>query len=461
MLASGTRKSVRWRTRLTSATAAFALILVGFVAPATALAADYTNAVISLTKTPSAADATTAAQGTVFNWVLQVACDYTDDACVNATVTDVIPADFDYVGPVSVQGLTAYTASVSAKTVTVQFSQALSTTLGAAVGLKDSATISIPVKLADKDYQSNGQVFTNSATASAVNAPKVSSTGQVTASIPLNLSTAVAKSYDPVSNLALSGQHTTLTVSGTNTSNSLVDTLTVQDPIDPTASPNPFQSPLQVSGTPTATWPLGAATAVFSVYDLSAGAWVDAPEVTAPGTLVPPSSVDPSDIGGMRVVYSSPTPTIAKRALANLTVDVVTTAAASGITSTKTINNNARVTTSYGAQTSPNADKTATYELQPVQAEVSASKKFTDSELATVPYGVVDKTATTATLKASNSGTTSLAELTLNEPVDPADLSATNPFAPAHTGGGLLLTGLGSGDLASGRHCSKDHLLLC
>lgn len=380
--------------------------------------------------------------GEVFDWKLTVACDFTDDACVDATVVDHIPSDFEITGGVTVDGVADVTSTVSGNTVTVVFAQALSTTQGAATGLRGTATISIPVRLVNLDYQDDGKVFVNEATATAANSAEATAEGQVTAAVDLSLKAGATKSYNPESNLALAGEQTTLTLTATNNSNSEVDTLTVQDPADPGAAPNPFQSPLRISGDPTVTWPAGATSAVYSVYDVSSGGWVAASPVDAPGALTAPAGVSPADIGGIRIVYSSTTGSIDRGASTTVAIDVVNTADAAGITVPTPFPNTVRATVGLDDETSPHADASKTYTLNPLRPAVSADKEFVDDELATVPYGSSDKTHTTANLTATNTGTTPLSSLTINEPENPADLTPANPFAPAHPGDGLLLSGI-------------------
>lgn len=395
------------------------------------------------------ANATVVGPGDTFNWDIEVGCSVLDDECVNAVLTDTIPAQFIPPAPGDILltpalSATERTITVSGQTVTVAFTQNLASPVGQKGLTNGTVTVTIPVTVrSDLDYTPTPVTVTNTSQMVADNAPMVPSSASVDVVVPLELATAPSKSFSPASNIAVAGLATQLTLGGTNTSNAAVSSLTIQDPVTPSSAGNIFRTALELQSLASASWPAGATSAVVSLWDssLAVPAWVDAPPVTAPGTLALPAGVDPADAGGIRVVFSSgSSATIPRNASAGLVLDLENR---TGVTAA-TYPNTAQSAVVRGTENA-SGQTTANYTVTSATSEVSAGKSITPDRMSTVPYGASDLTRGTVTLTGGNSGSIPLKSLTVSEPSDPTSLAATNPLSPNHTGGGLTFDGFTSG----------------
>ncbi|MCC7128536.1 MAG: hypothetical protein IT192_06955, partial [Microbacteriaceae bacterium] len=435
------RRIAKFSTSIASVVAVIASVIV----PATAAFAADPAAVRNIKST----SATLVHPGDTFNWMIEVGCSVLTDECVNATLTDVIPSEF--IPPAAGDilftpdlGPSEKVITISGQTVTIDFKQNLVRPVGE-VGLTNgTVTVTIPVTVrSDLDYTPNPVTVTNTSAMVADNAPEVDSSAGVSLDVPLELSTDATKSFSPNSNLAVAGLTTDLTLGGTNTSNAPVEKLTIQDPQNPGAGGNIFQNALAVQSLGTVTWPAGADGATVAVWDTSlvTPAWVAAPLVASGNPLSLPSGVALSDIGGVRIEFSSSSgATIPRSASASF---VVSLANRSGISTGSHSNTSTSEVSRDGLSATDTA--TATYSVQAATSAVSATKSITPDRLSTVAYGSSDLTHGTVTLTGTNSGTLNLTSMTISEPSNPADLSAANPLAPAHPGFGLIFSGFVTG----------------
>lgn len=183
--------------------------------------------------------------GQEFQWTIDLVCQQTTDQCVNATLTDVVPAEFEIIAGSINTGAIPSNITVTGQTVSVVFEEQLDIPAGE-VGLSAGATVTIPVRLRPIPVERDGEIFINSATSTADNSPEGSDTASVEAEVQFTLVAEASKEFDPAASLADPGAPVSLTFGGANLSNGAVDTLIVQDPVDPTASPNIFQQYLQV-----------------------------------------------------------------------------------------------------------------------------------------------------------------------------------------------------------------------
>lgn len=433
------------RAAISAATAL--LVVAATLIPATAAAA-FEPAAVRNVKT---ANATDVGPGDSFNWMIEVGCSVLTDECVDAVLTDEIPAEF--IVPDATEILLTPTLSdaertitVTGQTVTVAFHQNLTTPAGKTGLTNGTVTVTIPVTVrSDLDYTPTPRTVVNTSEMVADNAPMRPSTASVRLTVPLELATKPTKSFSPATNIAVAGLGTQLTLGGQNTSNAAVSSLTIQDPVTPTpaAAGNIFLTALELKTISSVTWPAGATSAVVSLWDssLSTPAWVDAPAVNSGGTLVLPSSVVPANAGGVRIVFSSGTSAeIPRTASASFVLDLENRA---GIISKTYANTSQSVVErdSYSA----NKSATANYVVTTATSAVSAGKSITPSRMSTIAFGSNDLTKGTVTLTGGNAGSIPLTSLTISEPSDPTLIDATNPLAPAHTGGGLIFSGFTSG----------------
>lgn len=444
---SSRRGSLRdWVARVATAALAAGMLGAGALP---AQAADLETAALSIDKTVTIAgteysdpdDAPEVNVDEEFLWNIKIVCDWIRDECVNATLTDVIPDEFEIIEQ-SINSSAPGTVTVDGQKVTIAFTQPLTRgqNTSGMVGLSSDANISIPVKLRAIDQSKNGDVFTNTASVIADNAPKAEDEAKVTANVPLVLGATATKAFDPESALAKPGAAVGLTFGGGNASNGAVERLVIQDPADPAANPNIFQQYLQIESLESTSWPQGATQATVRVTT-DGTTWIDADPVAAPGSLALPSTdgLDPHAIRGIRIEFTAPNAAIPANASTSVQLALSQRDSTSGIAADTALDNVATAETGVGGDTSPKASHPAQIVLRPASTAVTAAKSFSPDEIAVKGQ----TTESTVTLGATNSGTVPLSSLTINEPSDPADLSAGNLLAPAFAGGGVTFQGFG------------------
>ncbi len=423
-----------------------AVVLSSVVLPATnAFAAD-----AAALRNTTTASATNVVMGQSFNYVIEVGCSVLTDECVNAVLTDTIPSQF-IIGDASTILTTGditpeeRTITVVGQVLTINFQQNLANPSGAK-GLKNGiVTITVPVTVRNGlDYTPSPVVIPNTSSIVADNAPAVPGSVNVNLTVPLSLTAGSSKAFSPTANVTSPGVATTLTLGATNTSNTAVDTLVIQDPVTP-ATNNLFGSTLLMKGPlGTVTWPTGATSATVALWDssLATPAWVSAAPVAAGGTLVYPASVTLADARGVRITFTSgSSAAIPRNATASFPVSLENRSGLSAGSVSNTAE--ARVGLASGSATSTS---TATYTLQGATTSVSAGKTISPARISTTTYGVNDQRVATVTLTANNTSNIALKSLTVTEPVgysNPAN-SASNPLSPDHVGGGLIFQSFGS-----------------
>lgn len=263
-------------------------------APQAAFAAE-TTAVLDIKKTASAI---VIKPGETLTYTIEVSCStLTALGCEGASFIDPIPAEFEIVSA-TVANASPNVAQIDGQNVTVIFDEDLG---NGTIGLTDNAdaTITITVKLReDLAHELTDVDIPNTAKVDADNAEEQKSTAVVKPIIEPLLSTKAEKSFNPTAGQAKPGAKTTLTLTGHNKSNGAIDTLTLSDPIDPSAAGNPFDY-LEITGISNIIWPEGAATAALEYWDGSA--WVAGDIVTKPGAPNAP----PGDPKGVRVTFAA------------------------------------------------------------------------------------------------------------------------------------------------------------
>ncbi len=402
-----------------------------------AFAAD--TAAMTVSKT---ADKTELVPGDTFNYQIQVGCSVLTQECINATLEDTIPSEFIVGAPGSVNMTPAVPANVTivGQDVTIEFQAPLANPIGQ-VGLTNQiVTVVIPLTVrSDLPHTPVPITITNTAHVDSDNTAPRSSPTDVTLTVPLQLATTATKAFAPSTVLGVVGSPTAVTAGGTNTSNSPVDTFTIQDPENPTVLTGIFAETLQVNSLESVVWPAGATSAIVSVWDASTSAWVDAAAVPVPDPLSLPASVPVADIRGVRVAFSSgATAAIPTGATASFDLATILRGSGSGARS-----NTSTSTVAIGAFTATDT-ATQSLTLQAATSSVAASKVIAPDRIATVAFEGSDTTTALVTLTGSNSGSVPLRSLSISEPTVPSNLASDNPLAPAHVGGGLLFDGLGS-----------------
>ncbi|WP_152649190.1 DUF5979 domain-containing protein [Demequina flava] len=414
--------------RKTLATALVGLMATtGVVTMATTAAADPEPANVSLVKT---GPTDPVVPGETFNYTITVQCSYPvlNSGCFDAQVVDVVPAPFEVAGdPIVTSTGNSITAShdTGANSATVEFMTDFTSADGGSGMLGGTtATISIPVTVPDDvSFDDAETPITNTATIFASNPDTSDASGSadVTIEVPLELDTSTTKSFDPAEDIATPGTETTISIDSTNNSNGGAESMVVSDPVDPSASPNPFDS-LQLSSITLTDIPAGADTAQVEVY--VNGAWVpvgSAIDVSGGGPItVDLTGVTAEDVRGVRVTYSDDgtAPLIAADATSSIDV---------GVTQRDLGDVDGDVVVANDASTEVNRDDDsasstgdADYTIHTNVPEVAADKSFD-------PNQVLHGDSSTATISAGVSGDLPVESLTVTEPSN-GDFSAAMSF---------------------------------
>ncbi|UTX53232.1 DUF5979 domain-containing protein [Leucobacter aridicollis] len=370
-------------------------------APQAASAAE-TSAVLEVKKTASA---TELKPGETMEYRIEVGCSsITDLGCRDAVLSDLIPAEFEIIpGSVAVSNVSAAPPVVDGNQVTVTFTEELG---DGTIGLTDNTdgVITIQVKLReDLEYEEPAKPIVNTATLNADNAEQVSDNATVTPIVDLDLRTTVEKSFNPKAGQAKPGQQTQLTVTGTNTSNAGVDALSLTDPIDPTATPNPFDY-LEITAMETLTFPEGATDTATVEYFID-GNWVPFELKSSDMPHAPPSA----DAKGVRVTFHAADGSkIPVNAGGGFTLNLEQRDAVAELTETTQVLNDVQSEVTLGDE-NKTAENEADYTIAVEDLSVGAAKEFdTDELLAGETTGV--------TISGTNTSLVDLETLTIREP---------------------------------------------
>ncbi|MFK4788675.1 DUF5979 domain-containing protein [Microbacterium sp. ZW T5_56] len=389
------------RTRGPIAVLASLLLALGvLVSPSAAYAAVTSSLTID-----KSVNQATVKPGETFTYTIRMQCSVLSDAsgCVNAQMTDPIPAGFEVVSATTTpqQGSTT---TIQGQNVLVDFKRALD---DGSVGLEDGATAEtkITVRLPlDASADLDGVMVTNEATIVADNADPKKDTADITPEIPTTLDAEAAKAFEPSIDHGKPGNQTTLTLSGRNTSNGGVDSLTLTDPAAPDAGGvNPFTY-LEITEVAAITWPDGATAATLQYWD--GAAWVDDDVVTKPGAANAP----PSSALGIRVTFTGANgDRIAANAEGGLELTLTQRDNVSDLDATTVLTNTVTATVAAGDDTKVSPPADADYTILNEDLVVEPSKTFADDVI--LPGG-----ETTVTVGIKNSNPLAVDSLTLQEP---------------------------------------------
>lgn len=396
--------------------------MVGVSAPA-AWAADPT-ASMSIQKSANVATVT---PGETFTYTVQVQCTTgTVAGCVNAQFSDELPPYISLNGTPTVSGSTTNPNVDEGPPVTVTFNDDLG---GGEIGLAPGnvIVITIPVTVDDDiPVSASGIPVTNTGTISAGNADTKSDDATVTPDVPSTLNAVTTKEIDPEGATAVPGTPLSAALTGQNTSNVPVDTLVIQDPVDPAATPSPFEYLAITAPLPDVTMPAGADTVQVSLY--VNGAWVDGP--AGPPQPALPAGVDPADATGIRWTFTSTDGAdIPVGATADVGINMVQRDNVTTLTAPITITNDANTTVSAGGDSATSPPASDDYKIPPSAIDVVAGKTFD-------PDTVHAGDPSTVTLSGANNSDGPLNTMTITEPAP----GTTNPMAD----GGLTFDGIGS-----------------
>ncbi|UNK69446.1 DUF5979 domain-containing protein [Microbacterium sp. H1-D42] len=236
----------------------------------------------------------------------------------------------------------------------------------------------------------DGQSVRNTANVDGANAPPASAPADVTLAIETTLLPSIEKTVSPSGTLpAVPAQPIDWTVTPGNNSNQNVDTIVVQDPINP---PGDFDGYLDITGYDV-TEPPGT-TATTTEYWVNGG-WTE----TAPTPI--------SDAGGIRITFTGD---FAPEATGEVVVHTVTNETVTDIPDGEhvTVTNDASSTVSKNGTTSDPVTDDASIILAQRKPDVTIEKSFADNTL-------VSGQSTTANIKATV-GEQNVQTLTITEP---------------------------------------------
>ena len=408
--AAGRTRESRWplARRIRGAVAAVAslLLLTSVLVPTAAIADPPAEIpVIHLDKTVSPTPAQRSLNpGDTATYSFNVECSSLTTACDDFSVTDTIPAPL-VLGSVSSPAGVHSTVVKSGNTFTVNIIQPLDDgqnglDAGRQVGF--TATAVVPTNVS---ASFNGQLVTNTATATASNVPApVTSSADVKLAVPTVLAATIGKTYSPSSLNSSPGVASTIALTASNTSNIGVDSLTVQDPADVTLNPNPFQYD-SITGLTLPAWPGGANRVEVDWYDGTS--WHPG---TSKTTIGLPTGVDPTTILGLRFVFQNSAGTIAAGSAGTINIATALRSNVTSIPATTTVHNIASDFVTLASVSTVPTIGTANLAINRVTISPLANKSYADAN----PVGGL--TTDEVTIGGANKGDYTLNKMVLTEP---------------------------------------------
>jgi large repetitive protein len=409
------RRSRKHRFSALGAASVVLALLGGLVGVAPAFAGPL--AVLDISQ---AVDHPAVGPGDSFTYSIDVDCSSSE--CTNASLTDVLPAEFDALTLSSAVAVTppkagaSYTTSWGGpnnRTLTVNFLEVGGAHgIAAGDGYTVQITMSVPAGLSP-DFGSNGIARSNPASVSADDADTKTSSQDVTVTIPVTVDAGITKVWSPTTAQYKVGAASTVSLTAKNQSNALATSIVLQDPADPTSTSNPFQN-VDFASFGTLTLPAGADEVFVDAY--VGTAWINGTTPETPSTLALPAGVTAGQVEGLRFTFDSSTgnPTLVAGGAAATEVLNVTQRA--GIRKTgaslvlgATASDTASSTVTVPGQTPVSKTATATYVVTGLNAKVTATKSFTPSTIAA-------GSSTIALVTAANASNGPLTSMTVTEP---------------------------------------------
>ncbi len=169
--------------------------------------------------------------GEELEYRITAACSSLTSNCVDFTVVDVLPAEFDVTSLPQSNSQREVTFDAGTRTLTVRYRLALPGTTATGLPAGASQSFAVGMRLPRQTPVLDGQVVPNTATASAVDFPDASGSVDVAAEIPVRLDPVATKTWAPAAAIAQSGaaSQITLGVRNASTSSAVVNDLRVTD----------------------------------------------------------------------------------------------------------------------------------------------------------------------------------------------------------------------------------------
>lgn len=406
-----------WRRRTRTALSRTVLVaaLAGLfastfaAAPAVAAPEDYT-AVLQISKTVQDA---TLNPGDTLSYTIAVEC--LSDDCVDATVTDALPPEFDALtlNPTVIVtpppgGTSNY--AWTGRSLSVGFAHAGGTGIAAGDGYSIQVNLTVPAGLSP-DWAYNGVPVTNTASVSAANAETVTSAAAATVTIPYSVATTASATWAPPTTQFKVGEASALTLTTRNTSNAKAETLTLLAPTDPTLTSNLFEI-VDFASFGAVTFPAGADRIKVDAY--VAGAWVEGAFAATPA--LPDDASNPATVTGLRITFGSSMAGAQLTAngtagsiVLNLAQRATRRTAGTSLVTGTTVTANVRGTVSVPGHGTSLANTSATYVIGGLTSAVSGTTVFSSAR---IPAGGW----TISTITGRNASNGNLSSLTVSQP---------------------------------------------
>jgi len=387
---SSRRGTLTWRglgVRSVIAAALSMLMVVPVTGLPSAYAADLEPVLIELSKEAVLTPADHALiPGEQVNYSITATCSSTVTDCINMKVTDSFPEPlvFNQVTTAS----SDYTVGTAPNGFVINFSQVLDE---GGVGLQGGesitfmATATVPSNV---DAKFDGDTITNTAFATVDNPDSnVNSSADVTLAIPTVIASTIDKTVTPANVPGLPGTPVTFTLAASNSSNTAISSLTVQDPsVLPT---NAFDY-LAITSLGAVTLPSGANRVQVDYYTTT---WTTG---SPAATAALPAGVDPATIKGLRFTFTSTTGLIARGATSSIVLNTEVTDDALDLTANFSGSNIASSQAKLDAITGTLVADPAPFTIRRASLEPTATKTFSATDIIGGRDVRVDLTGTNA-----------------------------------------------------------------
>ena len=268
-------------------------------APVQALAAT-----IGVTKTASRAEIR---PGEEVGYTIVGSCSSLTEPCLNFTITDVLPAQFEVTSVPQSNSQRTVTFDQATRTLTIAYKIPVTGGVGLPAGSNQS--VQVGMRLPQQTDVTDGTVIPNKADATTDSAAPVSATADVKAVIPVAPNAVATKAWSPNNAIAQSGAESVITLGIRNASSTStpVSELNVADTTKAT-----FDN-FDVTGVgPVVSFPPGTDRVVVDVCLKAAGEtcadgeWQSSDPQMGPA-LTPPAGVDLGDVTGVRYRFTNAT----------------------------------------------------------------------------------------------------------------------------------------------------------
>lgn len=314
-VSGGTTSAGRmWKSVAVSSVAA---LTMGLVTASPVMAAP---AQLSLTKSASLS---AIAPGQQFQYTLLAACSGLTEGCVNATISDTLPAEFEVTSLPQSTSERTVTYDAATRLLTIKFTIALNQPagkFGLPAGL--SRSIQLGMRLPAETPATNNEVIPNTARLTGVSSTgaaltPASAAANITAQIPVVVRPVATKSWSPSTAIAQSGATSTVNLGVRNGSSTSADVrrLTVADGNYPGGSQSTFENFNVSSLGPVLSYPAGTDRVTIGVCTVvtSGGCTGSAPSThftsaqSGTGPFSPPTGISLSAITFVSFTFTSAT----------------------------------------------------------------------------------------------------------------------------------------------------------